>query len=134
MVLAECFASAGERCEIWLDLSELDPEELMTEYIKIGADLVEGESEEFSLWVLGLTGYSEEYTSEELAELIEAERLRIRNQNADENEENRNLSALWLAFAVILLISVFVFGMFRFFRRKDEEGSEEESTDENRQE
>ncbi|MBO5938571.1 MAG: hypothetical protein J6Q82_03625 [Clostridia bacterium] len=125
MILAEQFVSAGERCEIWLDLRELDAEDLMAEYIKIGAEPVEGEAEEFSLWFLGLTGYSEDYSSEELSELIDAERLRIRNQNADENEDDGMMSALWLAFGILLLISVLVLGIVLFFRRKDEEISDE---------
>ncbi len=127
MILTDHFVPAGERCEIWLDLRELDRTDLMTEYIKIGAELIEGEAEEFSLWLFGLTGYSEIYSSEELSDLITAERLRIRNQDADENEDDGKMSALWLAFGILLLISVLVLGIFVFFRRKDEEISEEEN-------
>ena len=126
MILAEQLIPSGERCEIWLDLREVAAEDLMAEYIKIGAELIEGEAEEFSLWVLGLTGYSQEYTSEELAELINAERLRIRNENADEDNGDGKASALWIVFVVLLLISSLVLGVVLFFRRTEDDFLEED--------
>lgn len=127
MVLSEKTVRSGERCEIWLDLSEIPEEKLMTNYIKLGATALDGDSKEFSLWVVGMTGYSNEYTSEELAELIEEERLRIRNQNAEEDNDVGQMGLLWIIFGGLLLVSSLIVGIVLFVKRKDEEETTEEN-------
>jgi len=119
-ILSEKIVRSGERYELWLDLREIPDEQLMTNYIKIGAEMLDGNSNEFSLWVVGVTGYSDEYTSEELAELIEAERLRLRNQNASEENDVGQAELLWIIFVGLFLISSLIIGLILFVKRKDE--------------
>ncbi len=120
-VLCEQTARSGERCEIWLDLTSVSKEELMTNYIRIGAAMIDGSAEKFSVGVVGLTGYSEEYDSEELANLIEAERLRIRNQNAEDEEDRGQTKLLWIIFGGLLVISAVILGVALFVKKNDEE-------------
>ena len=126
-ILCEQTVRSGERCDIWLDLTGVPEEELMTNYIKIGGAMIDGTAEKFSIGVVGLTGYSEELTSEELTELIEAERLRIRNQNADDEEDDKQKELLWIIFCGLLLISAVIVGVVFFIKRNDEEETEEEN-------
>ena len=125
-ILCDQTVRSGERCEIWLDLTGISEEELMTKYIKIGGAMLDGTAEKFSIGVVGLTGYSEDHSSEELSELIETERLRIRNQNADEEEDDKQKELLWIIFGGLLLISAVIGGVVFFIKRNDEEETEEE--------
>ena len=126
MILYEQTVRSGERCEVWLDLTGIPEEELMTNYIKIGAAMIDGTADQFSIGIVGLTGYSEEYDSEELAELIEAERMRIRNQNAENEEDKKQLELLWLIFGGLFLVSIVIAGIVFYIKRNDEDETDEE--------
>lgn len=120
-ILCEQTARSGEKIELLLDLTNVPKEELMTNYIKISSSMIDGTAEKFSIGIVGLTGYSAEYTSEELSELIEAERLRIRNQNAENEENDEQQVLLWIIFGGLLLISVVIVAVVFFIKRNDEE-------------
>lgn len=116
---SEYIVHGNEETQIWLDLSEYNPNHL-TDYIKIDIRMLSGNAEEYSLWFYGGTGYSTEYSSDELAELIALERLKIREQtlNAEINDSNRNLQ--WMVFGILTAVTIIGIGGYLLFQKHRE--------------
>ena len=122
---------AGEVATIVLDLSEFSSA-YMSDYWRISVRPLGESTDSYSLWIYDIVGYSDQWTSEELADLIEAERLRIRNLDHSDDDNNQIkemiLTVLGIA-GVILLIGV---SSFIFLRSGEKERqNENESNNDN---
>lgn len=101
---------------VWLDLSEYNQDHV-AKYIKISTRNLSDSKNNYSCSIYGFTGYSTQYSSEELADLIEKDRLSI--QTADQTgEENKNL--YWVTFGVfgaLLAVTVILLSIYALFRK-----------------
>ena len=88
------------------------------EYIKIEIRALSEERTAYTLSMLSMTGHSTSYYSDELAEVIADERLRIRNENSNSDQTETNKSFIVLGVAVIVLLVGG--GIFMCFRQDDE--------------
>ncbi len=73
----------GESKQLYIDVEDF-AEIANAEYIKISARCLTEDSKAMSLLLGDIKGYSEEYTEQNLSELVEAKRLQIRNQGLDD--------------------------------------------------
>lgn len=113
--------AGNEVSDVTVDLSEYVPSHL-TESIRISVRSLYGASDGCSLWVYGIYGCSTDYTSEQLAGLIELERDNIRTV-ADEEESRELFGSVAIALAIIVVTGVIGFGLFASFRRDDRSAS-----------
>ncbi len=120
--ILECSRSvtSGKKEQIIFDVSEFSQKH-KSDYIKIAVRPLVESSSEYSLYISSVVGLSDEYTSDELSELIERERLIIRDQlENDDSAENKNKIS---AFAVILVIGIIVGATLFIFLRHDDDSS-----------
>lgn len=113
---SEYIVHGNEESKIWLDLGEYNVNNL-TNYIKISVRGLSDAQGEYSLWLYDMTGYSEEYSSEELAELVAQERMKLRDQlpESEINEEQKNLQ-LWL-FVILVIVTTLGAGIYMLVRK-----------------
>ncbi len=108
---------------IMVDVSDF-PEDQMITYIKISVrplvDSANG-SDEISVQLYDIVGYSDRYTSEELSDMIEEDRLNIRNMTKDSDADDGE-QMWWILGMVTLGISIII-GVFACFRN-EEDGTE----------
>ncbi len=74
----------GEARQLYFDVEDF-AELGNADYIRISARCLTEDSDGMSLLLGELNGHSDEYTSQRLSELIDAERLNIRNEGIDDN-------------------------------------------------
>lgn len=109
---------------IVLDLSAFS-ETNMSDYWRISVRPLDDRTSEYALWLYDVIGYSTEYDTDELSDLIESERLRIRNLENPTDENDDSGANLWMMIGVVgivLLLGIFVFILLRV---KDENRQEE---------
>ncbi len=110
--------SSGQPTDLWLDMSGYNSENKAS-YIKISTRCISGIYDEYSLWLYNVIGYSAEYNNEQLYELINTERLKIRNQSYTDDGGNSDNIMYWIVFAIIL-VAICIGGlMFTILRRDD---------------
>ncbi len=120
---------ANEKTQIILDLSNYNTAN-MVNYIKLSTRSVTGDSEEYTLRLYEITGYSTVYSSEDLAGLIEAERLKIRNQLAESEQDEEKQGLIWMIFGILFAVTAIVAGLYMGLRKETEpEVSEEKKND-----
>ena len=92
----------------------------MADYIKISVRKLTGGDEGYSLALSSVVGYSSEYLSEELEELISEERLRIRD-SLDESEEDNNggKNTVMIVAGVAIVVAFIGVGIFMCFRNDE---------------
>lgn len=117
---------SGEEAIIVLDVSKYVNG--LTDSWKIGVRALDGNTEEFSLNVYDIVGYSMEYSSEDLANKIEEERLRIRNQ-AQISENESNASTITSIITIAILVISLGIGVFVCIRMGDSD-SEHDNVEE----
>lgn len=123
-VRAEYMVSGKEAQELWVDMRSFSADN-MAEYIKISTQSLSEKEEDYVLCLSEVTGYSAEYSSEQLAELISAERLRIRNQTDDSDGDDDKGSLVWIIFGVLVGVTGIGAGLFMVFSSKKEDGETE---------
>ncbi len=123
-ITSENAVRGGEIHELWLDMREYNASG-MANYWKISVRALTEGTEKYSLLIYDAVGYSQEHTSEELKNLIEAERLRIRNQSAESDGEDGNDGLIWIIFGVLVAITGLGAGLFMVFSPKRREDAEE---------
>ena len=75
--------------------------------------------EPVSLWLNSLTGYSEDYDNNELADLIKLERLNAQSDNDSEQSSSATYKTLWTVLAIGVTVIAIGIGLFVVFK-KDE--------------
>ena len=120
-VIASGAVRAGEISTLYFDISSLDKRELM-DNIKLSIRPLTHNTQSCSVWLYELSGYSSEYTSEELADKIEEQRNRILGVEgvSDSSSKRVFLSVL----GVVFVIAIVGLGLFTVFGR---EGSEKDT-------
>ncbi len=111
----------GEDKELFFDASDFAGY-AEAEYIKISARALTQKSENFSILLHDIKGYSTEYSNEQLKELIEAKRLEIRNQSVEDGGEFDFTLVMTIA-GVVFAMSMLGVGLAIIFKR-DEDSSE----------
>lgn len=117
--LAETVLCANEITTVNLDLSQWIGDGEMLSYIKIAVRPLTEQAGEYSLWLFGVEGHSTERSGEELARLIEEERLRIRNQTLSKDEQEEKSNPLWIVFGILLGVTALGATVSIFFRKKE---------------
>ena len=110
--------SSGQSFDMWLDVGEY-AQNNMTSYIKISTRSITGETDEYSLWVNDISGYSSKYDSEELNKLISEARHNIRNQTQNNDGIGSDSVVYWIVFAIIL-VAVVIGGVLMIVLRRDD--------------
>lgn len=119
VVTAEYIVRSGEKTKLLLDMSEYAATHMVT-YLKLSTRALDGTQTPYSLNLYSVKGHSAVYDSEKLSELIQAERLRIRNQSEQEEQgtDRRHLSAI--IFCVLLAVTVVGVGVLMLIRKNDD--------------
>ncbi len=129
-VTSEHAVRGGEINELWLDMSQYNSSGTAN-YWKISVRALTEGAEKYSLLIYDAVGYSKDHTSGELTDLIEAERLRIRNQSEDTDADGGSDGLIWIIFGVLVAVTGLGAGLFMVFspkRRDDMEDTDEDRT------
>ncbi len=125
-VVATTALKAGQTDTLVLDLSAYSSEH-MSDYWKIGVRPLDGDRSDYSLWIYDIVGYSTEWRSEELSDMIEAERLRIRDLGHSDDDVGSGYERLWMVIGIVAVILMIGVGVFIFLRPNEENPHEERS-------
>ena len=131
-IVASSAVTAGESATIVLDLSKYVSLH-MSDYWKIGVRPLGEQDGAYSLWIYDVVGFSTEHSSEDLEDLIEAERMRIRNLGIHDDDQNNNGVRPWMyvvVVAVLLLVGVVLFLLLRSSNEHDPKEASDEHRDE----
>ena len=115
-----CLVLSGEIADMWIDVSEYSGSNKVG-YIKISSRSISGGTDEYSLWLYDIVGYSDAYTSEQLGSLIDAERQSIRDQSKDDDVNNTDNLIYWIVFSIIL-VAICIGGIIITVVRRDDNG------------
>lgn len=118
-VTAEYIVRSGEVTQLFLDMSEYNTEQL-AQYIQIRTRVLAGDGGSYAFSLQNVTGYSTEYTSEQLRSLVEEERQRIRNQSEPSDEEAGGGEAVWIIAGILLAVTAIGIGVLTMFRKEEE--------------
>ena len=118
VVTAEYIVRSGEKTKLLLDMSEYAADHMVT-YLKLSTRVLDGEEKSYSLDLYSEKGHSTVYGSEQLNELIQAERLRIRNQSEQEDQDGNKSNPTGIIFCVLLIITVIGAGVYMLIRKND---------------
>ena len=121
----------GELAELFFDISEFS-EISMCNYLKISVRCLTGKTEEMSVWLHSIKGYSAEYTSSELSNLIEQRRQQIRNE--DSAEEGFDRGIIITIIGVTFAVGAVAIGLTIVFKRDEEDEDEDSDADEEAEE
>ncbi len=120
---SSCIVKGNSVNEIFVDVSKCVTASTV-DFMKISVRSLDGKSQMCSIRLSEICGLSNEYTSDELGNLISAEREKIREQEFGENEK-----VVWtqlaLAIGVVFVVGVLGLAIFAGFRREDREEREE---------
>ena len=123
---ASVVVNGNEETEAVVDISQFVVK-YMTESIRISVRSLDGSSNECSLWIYDICGCSNDYTSDQLNNLVSLERDKIRNP--EERSEDRELfGRVAIALAIVVATGAIGFGLFASFKREDK-GSEPDGND-----
>lgn len=114
--------SGDEVADVSVDLSEYVSSH-MTESIRISVRSLDGKSTECSLWVYGIYGCSNDYSTEQLSGLVELERDKIRN-TSEEDESKELFGSVAMAIAIVIVTGAIGFGLFASFRKEDKSATD----------
>ena len=109
---------SGEVNELWLDMREFNKNNA-AKYIKISTRSINGTADQYSLWLYDISGYSDLYDNDNLRELIEAERLKIRDLVSADTDSETDLAVYWVILAVIIIVVLAASIAFIVLRRDD---------------
>lgn len=111
---------SGEVAVLYFDSEEFS-DISNADYVKISARCLTGDTQGFSLLLHDITGYSNEYTSEELQTLINELRLKMQGIGDEESHGFNKNVVITIITVVVSLIAVGI-GLFMVFRREEENG------------
>ena len=120
---------AGETISMIMNIQKYH-EKYLAEYVKIGIRTIRGDAESVRLWMYGMNGLSTEHSSEELADLIAAERSKIRNQLSGEDESRESKTTLWITLGVLVAATAVGILVITHVRQTDRERASTERSDE----
>ena len=123
---SSCIVSGNEMQEMFVDVSECASAN-MIDFIKLSVRSLDGSAEKCSLWLYEVCGLSNEYNSEELSELVSAERDKIRDYAASE-EDDGYWGSISLAIGIVLIIGVLGFGLFVSLNRENKTNNDTEGS------
>lgn len=123
---SEYLISGNSLTDLWIDVGKYS-ELHLANYIKISARMLHGDAEEYALWVYGVEGLSEEYSSNELSTLITAERMRIRDEALQDDEDNQNRDLILMVFGILLTVTIVGVGLYIGLYRTQSKVSEQET-------
>lgn len=108
-----------EQCELFFDVSEF-ADMSMGDYIKISVRCLTEDTEGLSLWMHEIRGYSTQYNSEELSDLIEQKRREIRGE--DESDDGGfDYTVVFTVIGVLFALGAVTVGLFMVFKRENYE-------------
>lgn len=110
-----------------MELSEYSREH-MADYWKISVRALDGSTQDVSVWIYDIAGYSTTMDAETLREAIMTERARIRNLSNDNHGQNP-AQHLWTVVAVVVLVVFIGIGILIFVRSGDDSAKEREEND-----
>ncbi len=114
---ASAVVSGNEETEALIDISQYAVKH-MIESIRVSVRSLDGSSSECSLWIYDIYGCSNDYTSEQLDDLIFLERDKIR-QHEEESDDRALFGRVAIALAIVIVTGAIGFGLFASFRRED---------------
>ena len=117
-----------EISELYFDISEFAPIS-PSDYLIVTVRCITDSSNGLSLWLYDMTGYSNEYTSDELDEKIKELRL-LGNSENDGNDGGFNFTLLFTIIGVLFSIGAVGIGLLMVFRRDDDNDKNPESMNE----
>ena len=121
---ASAVVKGNEDAEIVVDISQYVVK-YMTENIRVSVRSLDGNESECSLWIYDICGCSNDYTSDQLYDLISLERDKIRNP--EEESDGRELfGQATIALAIVIATGAIGFGLFASFRREDKSADRED--------
>lgn len=118
----------GEQVSMVLNIQGYS-EAYLAEYLKFSVRPLSAESEGYQLWILGMNGFSSDYSSEDLAGLIAAERAKIRDQRHSDEENTKKQTTIWITLGILLLITAV--GLFLASRFKAEDRDKNKDAEKN---
>ena len=121
---ASAVVSGNDEAEALIDISQYAVKH-MVESIRVSVRSLDGSSSECSLWIYDIYGCSNEYTSEQLNDLISLERDKIR-QHEEESESRELFGRVAIALAIVIVTGAIGFGLFASFRREDKRSEHDE--------
>ena len=124
MLLFETVLQAGQLSSVRIDAQNWMKNGRMAEYIKIAVRPLTAEEGDYSFWLFGMEGYSTDHSSESLKNLIEAERLRIRNQTLVTESDETQKDLRWVVFGVLAAVTAIGAVLSIIFRRDENEDEE----------
>ena len=126
-IVSEQLVKAGERTEIRLSVGEFVKNNV-TKYIRIGIRALSSDVERATLGLYGISGFSEIYSDQELSELVEEERRKIRDIYTGDSSNSSDGHLSWIIFGVILAVTTVGVGVF-IGSRKDDASPNQEISD-----
>lgn len=109
----------GEQCELFFDISDF-ADISMGDYIKISVRCLTEDTEGLSVWLHELKGYSTQYSTEELSELIEARRREIRGENYSD-DSGFDYTVIITVVGVLFALGAVAIGLLMVFKRDNDE-------------
>jgi hypothetical protein len=124
LLTSEYIIAGNTPTEIWLDASQYGAQNLAN-YLKISMRSLNGDAEEYTLWIYDVMGVSETLSTEELAIRIAEERRAIRNDSISENSDEINRDLMWIVVIILGVITVAIiigcFIMQNYVKRQNQE-------------
>lgn len=125
-IIASKTVTVGEEAVVLFDISDYSSEYI--DYWKVGVRSLDGFSGGLTLQLYDIVGYSTEYDSDTLGNMINEERMRIRNQSLS-NEDSADMSTVIIIVSVAVLIISLGVGIFICIRPGDEEKRKKNGSD-----
>lgn len=117
-IICTALIEAGKDETVFFDVSGFSKKS-SADYVKIGVRALTQKAEACNLWLYGLDGYSNEYSDEELAELIEQQRYDQKNTDGD--NAGGGYRILIMVVSILFALLAVGAGLLMVFRREDGE-------------
>ena len=114
---ASAVVNGNDDTEVLIDISQYAVK-YMIESIRVSVRSLDGSVNECSLWIYDICGCSNDYTSEQLDDLISLERDKIR-QHEEESDNRELFGRVAIALAIVIVTGAIGFGLFASFRREE---------------
>ncbi len=106
-----------ETTELFFDVSSFAANN-MAKYIKISISCLTQDTNGCSVMLSEMCGYSTEYNSEALSDLITAKRAELRGENISDDREF-NFMLLWTAIGIVFVLALTAVGLVVLFKRDE---------------
>ena len=126
---SSCIVEGNTDNELFIDVSKCVTANTI-DFIQISVRSLDGVSDACSLSLYEISGLSNEYTSDELKNIVHAEREKIREENEDD-EDGLVFSQIILGIGIVLVTGVLGIAVFLGFRREDKDIDKKDDTSDN---